>query len=161
MSSHQTWLIIWILPGNSIRLPSIYPELCTYFMPGPGGSDGEESDCSAGDLGSILGLGRSPGEGNGCLLQYSYLENPIGRGTWWATVHGVTKSRTWLSDQQTQWQPLNDGVQGHTAEVWLQRPGSPGRVNTTSSPVPLSWSLEIQRLSSATTCPLDRLPVCQ
>ena len=57
-------------------------------MPGPGGSDGEESDCSAGDLGSILGLGRSPGEGNGCLLQYYCLENSMDRGAWWAIVHG-------------------------------------------------------------------------
>ena len=51
-----------------------------------------------GDLGSIPGLGRSPGEGNGSLLQYSYLENPMDRGSWWATVHGVTKSRTRFSD---------------------------------------------------------------
>ena len=47
--------------------------------------------CSAGDLGSILGSGRSPGEGNGCPLQYSCLENSMDRGSWWATVHGVTK----------------------------------------------------------------------
>ena len=52
----------------------------------------------AGDLGSICGSGRSPGEGNGCPLQYSYLENPMDGGAWWATVHGVTESRTWLSD---------------------------------------------------------------
>ena len=50
------------------------------------------------DSGSILGSGRSPGEGNGNLLQYSCLENPMGRGAWWATVHGVAKSRTRLSD---------------------------------------------------------------
>ena len=49
-----------------------------------------------GDMGSILGSGRSPGEGNGNPLQYSYLENPPDRGAWWATVHGVTKSQTWL-----------------------------------------------------------------
>ena len=46
---------------------------------------------------SVLGLGRSPGEGNGNLLQYSCLENPMERGAWWATVHGITKSRTQLS----------------------------------------------------------------
>ena len=51
----------------------------------------------AGDLGSILGLGRSPGEGNGNPLQYSGLENPVDWGAWWATVHGVAKSRTQLS----------------------------------------------------------------
>ena len=60
----------------------------------PGGSDGKESACSAGDTGSIPGLGRSPGEGNGYPLQYSCLENPTDRGAWWATVHGVAKSRT-------------------------------------------------------------------
>ena len=47
-----------------------------------------------GELGLIPDLGRSPGEGNGNPLQYSCLENPMDRGTWWATVHGVAKSRT-------------------------------------------------------------------
>ena len=64
----------------------------------PGDSDGKESACSAGDQGSIPWLGRSPGEGNGCPLQYSCLENPMERGAWWATVHGVTKNQTRLSD---------------------------------------------------------------
>ena len=57
-------------------------------------SDGKESACNAGDLGSIPGSGRSPGEGNGYLCQYSSLENSMDRGTWWTTVHGVTKSWT-------------------------------------------------------------------
>ena len=60
----------------------------------PGGSDGEESACNARDTGLIPQLGRSPGEGNGYLLQYSFLENPMDRGAWWATVHGVAKSQT-------------------------------------------------------------------
>ena len=60
----------------------------------PGGSDGKESVCNAGDLGWIPGLGRSPGEGNGSPLQYTCLENPMDRGAWWATVHAVTKSQT-------------------------------------------------------------------
>ena len=47
-----------------------------------------------GDMSSISGSGRSPGEGNGNSLQYSYLGNPMDRGAWWATVHGVTKSQT-------------------------------------------------------------------
>ena len=47
--------------------------------------------CNAGDLSSILGSGRSPGEGNGNPLQYSCLENPMDRGAWWATVHGVAR----------------------------------------------------------------------
>ena len=63
----------------------------------PGGSDGKESACNAVDLGSIPGLGRSPGEGNGCPLQYSCSENSMNRGAWRATVHGVAKSRTRLS----------------------------------------------------------------
>ena len=63
----------------------------------PGGSDGKESTCDAGDLGSIPGSGRPPGEGHGNPLQYSYLENPIYTEAWWATVHGVTKSWTQLS----------------------------------------------------------------
>ena len=50
------------------------------------------SACNAGDLGSIPGLGRSPGEGNGNPLQYSCLENPMDRGASWATVHGVAES---------------------------------------------------------------------
>ena len=56
----------------------------------PGGSDGKESACSAGDLGLTPGLGRSSAEGNGNPLQYSSLENSMDRGAWWATVHGVT-----------------------------------------------------------------------
>ena len=71
-----------------------------YIDPGgfPVGSDSEVSACNAGDPGSILGSGRSPGEGNGNPLQYSCLENPIDKGTRWATVHRVAKSGTRLSD---------------------------------------------------------------
>ena len=65
----------------------------------PGGSEGKASACSAGDLGSIPGSGRSPGEGNGNPLQYSCLGNPMDGGAWWATVHGVAKSRTRLSER--------------------------------------------------------------
>ena len=61
-------------------------------------SGGSDSKASAGDPGSIPGLGRSPGEGNGNPLQDSCLENPMDGGAWWATVHGITKSRTKLSD---------------------------------------------------------------
>ena len=68
-----------VLEGwNCIQLT--FPPLC---LPFPGGSDGKESACSAGDLGSIPGLGRSPGEGNDNPLQYSGLENPMDRGAWW------------------------------------------------------------------------------
>ena len=64
----------------------------------PGGSDGNESVCNAGDLGSIPGLGRSPGGGHGNPLQYPCLENLTDRGAWQATVDGVAKSRTQPSD---------------------------------------------------------------
>ena len=64
----------------------------------PGGSDGKESVSNAGDLSSVPGLGRSPGEGNGNPLQYSCLENSMDRGAWWVTVHRITKSQTQLSD---------------------------------------------------------------
>ena len=70
----------------------IYP-----FLGSPGGSDSKESACNMGDPGSIPRWGRSPGEGNGNLLQYSCLENPMDRGAWWATVQGVAKSWTRLS----------------------------------------------------------------
>ena len=60
----------------------------------PGGSDGKESACNAGDLSSVPGSERSPGEGKGNPLQYSCLENSMDGGVWRATVHGVTKSRT-------------------------------------------------------------------
>ena len=56
------------------------------------------SACNAGDLGSIPESGRSPGEGNGSPLQYSWLENPMDRGAWWAAVRGVAEGRTRLSD---------------------------------------------------------------
>ena len=64
----------------------------------PGGSDGKVSVYNAEDPGSIPGSGRSAEEGNGNPLQYYCLENPMDRGAWLATVHGVAKSRTRLSD---------------------------------------------------------------
>ena len=64
----------------------------------PSGSEAKTSACNAGDPGSIPGLGRAPGEGNGNPLQYSCLENPMDGGAWWAIVHGVAKSRTQLTD---------------------------------------------------------------
>ena len=64
----------------------------------PGGSEVKVSVCNTGDPGLIPGSGRSPGEGNGNPLQDSCLENPMDREVWWATVHGVAKSRTRLSD---------------------------------------------------------------
>ena len=68
----------------------VNPTLCGF----PGGSDSKESACNVGDLGSIPGLGRSPGEGNGYPLPYSCLGNNTDRRAWWATVHGVAESDT-------------------------------------------------------------------
>ena len=65
-----------------------------YLIGFPGGSDGKESACNAGDPGLIPESGRSPGEGNSYPLQYFCLENSMDRGAWWATVHGVAKSQT-------------------------------------------------------------------
>ena len=59
---------------------------------------GEESACNAGDVSSIPGSGRSPGEGNGYPLQYSCLKNPMDRGAWWVSVRRAAKSQTQLSD---------------------------------------------------------------
>ena len=72
----------------------IYDQLKAF----PGGSEVKELACNAGDLGSIPGSGRIPGEGNGNPLQYSCLENPMDGGAWWAAVHGVPESQTRLSD---------------------------------------------------------------
>ena len=74
------------------------PVTCVRRKGFPGGSGGKESACNAGDPGSIPGLGRSPGEGNGYPLQDSCLENSMDRAAWWAPVHGVAKSWTRLSD---------------------------------------------------------------
>ena len=68
----------------------------------PSGSDGKESACNARDMDSVPVLGRSPGEGHGNPLQCSCLENPVGRGAWWAIVHGVAKSRAQVSTQTLQ-----------------------------------------------------------
>ena len=80
---------IWIIFLDNVEILK-HLTLFTGFL---GGSDGKKSACNAGDLGSIPGLGRSPG-GNGNSLQYSCLENSMDRRAWWTVVHRVTKSRT-------------------------------------------------------------------
>ena len=70
----------------------------TFYQRRYAGSDGKESAFNAGDLASIPGLGRSPGEDNGYPFQYCCLENSMDRGVLWATVHRVTKGWTPLSD---------------------------------------------------------------
>ena len=79
-----------------------------------GGSAGKESACSVGVLGSIPGLGRSHGKGNHKPLSTLGLENSMDGGDWWATVHGVTKSRTRLSNfTSLQGICLGVGLLGH------------------------------------------------
>ena len=68
-----------------------FDDLLRGIMGFPGGSVVKNLPANAGDTGLIPGSGRSPGEGNGNLLQYSCLGNPMDRGAWWATFHGVTK----------------------------------------------------------------------
>ena len=79
----------------------------------PGGSDGKESVCNAGELGSIPGLGRSLREGNGNPLQYSCLENPMERGAYQVTVLGFAKSWTQLMDYHFCFLSLCNAIKGY------------------------------------------------
>ena len=91
----------------------------------------KESACNSGDLGSgelgsVPGLGRSPGEGNGYPLQYSGLENSMNRGAWQATVHGAAESRSWLRDfhflkSQVLLFLLASAVISHSMKLLLER----------------------------------------
>ena len=92
------------LPGS----PSMDVEAPIKIL--PCSSNGKESACSAGDQGSIPGLGRSSGEGNSNPLQYSCLENPVDRGAWQATVCGVTKSWTRLTNTRCKKQTLKSAA---------------------------------------------------
>ena len=78
--------------------PNVFLTRVCHFLDLSGSSDGKESVCNEGDPGSIPGSGRSPGEGNSNPPQYSCLENPMERGAWQATFHGVTESQTQLSN---------------------------------------------------------------
>ena len=106
------------------------------------GSEGKESACNAGntgdagDAGSIPGSGRSPGEGNGNSLQHSCLGNPMGRGAWLATVHGVAKSWTRPNEEahtQRQFKP------GPAEETWPPQGRNLGKSGTTT------WRKSAQR----------------
>ena len=91
-------------------------DLCLGF---PGGSEVKASACNAGDLGSIPGLGNSPGEGNGNPLLYSCPENPMDGGAWWATVHGVAKSWIRLSAFAIHYRHLMFGRGGKNLQ-WIK-----------------------------------------
>ena len=91
-------LLSQVLPGvSTCHLWFQWRYLCVSFSLFPGGSNGKESACNAGDTGSIPGSGRSPGGGNGNPHQYPCPENPMDRGAYWATVYEVPKSWTRLS----------------------------------------------------------------
>ena len=81
-----------------------------YSVGFPGGSEGKESACNTRGLGSIPRPGRSPGKGNGNPLHYPCLENSMDRGAWWATVHGIAKSQTRLSDYQFHFSTISKRV---------------------------------------------------
>ena len=99
-------LFVCVLVAQSLLwLHGLWPARISCPWNSPGKNIGVGShfllsgSCNAGNLGSIPGSGRSPGEGNGNPLQYSCLENSISRGVWWVTVHGVTKSRCkWVTN---------------------------------------------------------------
>ena len=84
--------ILWLCCTFRFLLLFISLRLTVFQASQVGGPDGKESACNAGDSGSVPGLGRSPGVGNGNPLQYSCLENPMDRGAWRAIVHGIAKS---------------------------------------------------------------------
>ena len=83
---------------SMIHVVALFLIHCRSLLGLPWWLSGKEFTCNAGDMGSIPGSGRSPGEGNGNSLQYSCLENSMDRGAWWATVHRVTMGRTRLSN---------------------------------------------------------------
>ena len=87
LTAALAFLLGWRCPSSPLFCQPLF---CSFCVPGfSGGSDGKEFACNVGDLGLIPGLRRSPGEGNGNLLQYSCLESSMNRGAWQATVHGI------------------------------------------------------------------------
>ena len=105
---------------SSVKTSVLYKK--RWFEPknilNPGGSDSKESACNVGDPCLIPGLGRSPGEGNGNLLQYSCLENPRDVGVWWVSVHGSQKVRHNLTMKQ-QHQP--SGSFSAESKLWIKK----------------------------------------
>ena len=114
-----------------------------------GDPDSKESTCNVEDLGSLPGLGRSPGEGNGNPLQYSCLENSMDRGAWWAIVHGVVKSRTRLSNFTFtfHFHALEKEMATHSSSC-LENPRDGGAWWAAIYGVAQSWT-QLKRLSSS------------
>ena len=104
-------LILIMTVHESLKFIYLYLKIVHGF---PGGSEGKASACNAGDLDLIPGSGKSLGEGNASQPQYPCLENPMDRGAWWATVHGVVKSRTRLSGTRLMLQKVCALDPGHS-----------------------------------------------
>ena len=114
----------------------------------PGGTNGKELPANAGDIrawDSIFASGRSPGERHGNQLRYSCLENPMDRGAWRATVHGVAKSRTRMKR-----------LSMHASALWKQRPcGSCSVQNQTNMYGRVNWCFQTVVLEKMLESPLD------
>jgi len=91
------WDLDWF-PNATKKVGDICIHIAIHWASFPCGSAVKDPPANAGDAGLIPGLGRFLGEGNNNPVQYSYLENPMDRRAWWATVHGVAQSQTRLSD---------------------------------------------------------------
>ena len=106
----------------------------------PGGSDGKETACSEGELGSIPGLGSSPGGEHGNPLQYSCLENPMNRGSWLAQAYGVAKSQT-----QRKQLSVTESVEYKYGEFYRSKEESLEKSRQRASAMTDYFALEIQR----------------
>ena len=119
MNSQYIYGVLGFSSGSAVKNPPAMQETpwrrdrlpTPVFFGFPCGSAGKESTCNTGDLGSIPGLGRSPGEGKGYPLQYSCLENSMDRGAWWATVQGIAKNQTRLKQLSRQAGPVGSILQ--------------------------------------------------
>ena len=92
------WNVGWFPCFSNFWMNSLLLFLFRWSFYFPGGPEVKASACTSGDLGSIPGSGRSPGEGKGNLFHYYCLENPMDGGTRWSVFHGIAKSWTWLRD---------------------------------------------------------------
>ena len=119
INSPGSYLLKWLLQADSQLQYSLIS-----VMGCLGGSVVRNPPANAEDAGSIPGLGRSPGIGNDNPLQYSCLGNPVEKGAWWATVHGVTKSQSWLSD----WTPAMCHDMPGVVTISWQSPDRQGRL---------------------------------
>ena len=120
----------------------------------PDGLDSKGSACNEGDLGSIPGLGRLPREGHGNPLQYSCLENPMDRGAWWATVHGVAKKHE--DAEVMRWSPCMwwaQGISWTQTDAWLWCRVALGHGREATSQQHSGWSYHIL-LPLLEVCPM-------